>query len=111
MSNDSITIPPETARHVLWVFGEERGYRPGNFTQGLLELLARADIVNAARLSIAYPAEAEAVRLAKYDENGLTQLHAIAAQPHCADCGDTDGPFAERVEGYVCEPCTKKRAL
>lgn len=78
MSTNSITIPAETARHVLWTFGREGGYRPGSFTQRLIELLAHADNVNMARLAQAFPAEAEAVRMAQYDEDGVAKLYAIA---------------------------------
>jgi hypothetical protein len=78
MSTQTPAIPAETAAHVIWTFGREGGYRPGTFTQKLLELLAYADEVNTAKLAAIYPAEAAAVRLAKYDENGIDQLQRIA---------------------------------
>ena len=78
MSTNSPTIPPETARHVLWMFGREGGYQPGTFSQKLLELLAYAPPVQMAKLALGYPVETEAVRLAKYDEDGIDKLKAAA---------------------------------
>jgi hypothetical protein len=79
MSTSSPTITPETARHVLWTFGHEGGYQPGTFTQKLIDLLAYAPPVQMAKLALGYPVEAEAVRLAKYDEAGIDRLKTIAA--------------------------------
>lgn len=79
MSTNSPTIPPETARHVLWLFGHDGGYQPGTFTQKLIDLLAYAPPVQMAKLGLGYPVETEAVRLAKYDETGIDQLKKIAA--------------------------------
>lgn len=70
-------IPAETARHVLAVFGRG-GINPGRFGQQLLELIAGADLQNMARLAEAFPAEVEAVRMAQYDNDGITKLQAIA---------------------------------
>lgn len=78
MSTETPTIPAETARHVIWTFGYEGGYRPGTYTQKLLELLAYADEANTAKLATVFPAEAAAVRLAKYAEDGMDQLQRIA---------------------------------
>ncbi|MEV0917891.1 hypothetical protein AB0I93_26985 [Streptomyces sp. NPDC049967] len=78
MSTQTPTITEDTARHVLWTFGTEGGYRPGTFTQKLLELLAYADQDNTAKLAVVYPGEAEAVRIAKYEKNGVEQLQKIA---------------------------------
>jgi hypothetical protein len=79
MSTETVTISPETARHALWVFSCVGGARPGSFTEALLGAFAAADTANEARLAIAYPAEAAAVRLAKYDEDGIKKLQQIAA--------------------------------
>jgi len=78
MSTQTPVISKDTARHVLWMFGTEGGYRPGTFTQKLLELLAYADPENTAKLAVAFPAEAEAVRIAKYERDGAEQLLRIA---------------------------------
>jgi hypothetical protein len=78
MDTDSPIIPAETARHVLWTFGREGGYRPGSFTQRLIELLAHADAANLTKLAQSFPAEAEAVRMAQYDEDGVARLYTIA---------------------------------
>ncbi|MFJ8929309.1 hypothetical protein ACIRLA_22290 [Streptomyces sp. NPDC102364] len=109
MSTTSPTIPAETARHVLWMFGNEGGYRPGSFTQRLLELLAHADRVNLAKLAQAYPAEAAAVDLAQNDENGIAKLTRISVgqAPLGCKCGDTAGPFD--LQGR-CETCTEAAA-
>lgn len=77
MSTQSHTIPAETANHVLAMFGYG-GYMPGRFVQQLLELIAGADIENAALLAQAFPAEVQAVQIAKYDKSGIAQLQAIA---------------------------------
>ncbi|MFJ6579311.1 hypothetical protein ACIQMY_25530 [Streptomyces sp. NPDC091368] len=71
-------IPPTTARYVLHAFGASGGWQPGNYTEALISLIARADRDHAAKLATIYPAETAAVRLAKYDENGIAQLQAIA---------------------------------
>ncbi|HEY6116120.1 MAG TPA: hypothetical protein VI172_09200 [Candidatus Dormibacteraeota bacterium] len=110
MTASSPTIPPETARHVLWTFACDGGYQPGSFTQKLLELLAAADVVNTARLATAFPAEAEAVRMAKGDRDGIAKLTAIAeGRPiRCARCRDTDGPFTPDA---LCEACARPMPL
>lgn len=72
-------ITPTTARYVLFAFGAEGGWQPGNYTEHLISLIARADRENAAKLATIYPAEAAAVHLAKYDENGIARLQQIAA--------------------------------
>lgn len=77
MATNAIVIPPETALHVLAEFGRG-GIRAGRFGQQLIALIAGADEQNMARLSEAFPAEAEAVRLAQYDKDGIAKLQAIA---------------------------------
>ncbi|MFD4921198.1 hypothetical protein ACFWNE_07740 [Streptomyces goshikiensis] len=77
MSTETPTIPAETARHVLSMFGAG-GYPPGRFGRQLLELIAGADRQNMARLAMTFPAEVEAVRMAQYDEDGIAKLQAIA---------------------------------
>ncbi|MFD5678400.1 hypothetical protein [Streptomyces sp. NPDC127040] len=77
MNTDTPTIPAETANHVLAMFGYG-GYPPGRWGQQLLELIAGADIENAALLAQAFPAEVQAVQIAKYDKGGIAQLQAIA---------------------------------
>lgn len=77
MDRNTPTIPAETARHVLAVFNRG-GYPPGRFGLQLLQLIAGADQDNLARLAEAYPTEVEAVRMAQYDEDGISRLQAIA---------------------------------
>ncbi|KOU50537.1 hypothetical protein ADK55_18485 [Streptomyces sp. WM4235] len=74
---DSIEISRELACQVLWVFGYE-GFPGGTFQSKVLDLIAHADKVNEARLTLAFPAEVAAVRIAKHDEDGIAKLRAIA---------------------------------
>jgi len=78
MENTNTPITPDTARHVLWTFGREGGFRPGSFTQKLIELIASADQANTVRLGQAFPEVTKAVALAKYSEDGIDQLQQIA---------------------------------
>lgn len=77
MSTETPTIPTETARHVLAHFGHG-GVLPGRFGVQLITLIASADRQTTARLSEVFPAEAEAVRMAQYDNDGIAKLQAIA---------------------------------
>ena len=45
----------EVARHVLWYYGVEGGYRPGSFSESLLETMHQADSNNLAKLLVAFP--------------------------------------------------------
>ncbi|HCA85492.1 MAG TPA: hypothetical protein DEQ61_08365 [Streptomyces sp.] len=75
---DTITIPAETARHVLWQYGADGGYAPGTFTQHLLSAFATADLINKAKLGIVFPELGAAVHLAEYDRDGINKLRQIA---------------------------------
>lgn len=77
MSTENRAIPTETACHVLAMFGYG-GYPAGRWGQQLLELIAGADIENAALLAQAFPAEVQAVQIAKYDKSGIARLQTIA---------------------------------
>ena len=70
-------IPPETAQHVLYMFGHT-GRPPGPFAQQLLQLIAHADRQNLAKLAEVFPAEAEAVRLAQREHGGIDILRRYA---------------------------------
>lgn len=62
------TISPESreaAHHVLWHNGDQRGWRPGSFTEKLLDAWARADSGNSARLDMAFPEYATAVDISR----------------------------------------------
>lgn len=72
-------VDRETAAHVLHMFGHDGGYPPGDYMGAAYTLIARSDVQNAARLALAFPAQAEAVRMASYDEDGIAKLTAIAA--------------------------------
>ena len=83
IANGEPTVPPvvdrETACHVLHMFGHDGGYPPGDYMGTVYTLIARSDVQNAARLAMAFPAQAEAVRMASYDEDGIAKLTTIAA--------------------------------
>ncbi|MEV8474892.1 hypothetical protein [Streptomyces sp. NPDC051173] len=105
MSTNSPTIPVETARHVLWHFGQDGGSQPGIFTQHLMHTIATADVVNTAKLADAYPDYTAAIVAAKLDPDGITHLQKIAAGLRCTRCGDTDGPFDGTGASLRCEGC------
>lgn len=107
MSTENITIPPETARHVLWHYGRAGGCQPGSFTQRLMEAFDTADIDNAGILASAYPQLGAAMLAAKLDEDGIDRLKAIASI-RCMRCRNEDGPFAD---GGLCEACARPLPL
>lgn len=109
MNTSTPTIPAETANHVLFHFGHG-GYQAGSFTQFLIQAIDHADVINQDKLALGFPDYVAAVVAVQYDPNGVANLQRIAQQITCADCGGADGPFGERVEGYVCEGCLRKRA-
>ncbi|MGA4864159.1 hypothetical protein ACPB9J_16080 [Streptomyces lavendulocolor] len=79
MDTTEPVITPETARHVLFMFGRPGGQQPGRFTQHLMAAIECADLVNASLLVEVYPELVAAVRLAKYHDGGIDQLKAIAS--------------------------------
>ncbi|MFM9589821.1 hypothetical protein ACKI1J_15140 [Streptomyces scabiei] len=79
MSTNNRTIPAETARHVLWHYGAEGGYQPGNFTQKLMATIAAADVIHTTRLLTVYPDLVYAMTLAGTREDGIKRLQAVAA--------------------------------
>lgn len=79
MSPQTPTITPETARHVLWHYGQSGGCQPGSFTRRLMETIDAADIANLATLGTAYPELVAAMRTAKFDRDGIAELQKIAA--------------------------------
>lgn len=72
------TIPQETARHVLWFYGQDGGIQPGTFTEHLITTVDSADMDNTALLANAYPSLVAAVIAAKLDPNGIAALQRIA---------------------------------
>ncbi|MEU5580992.1 hypothetical protein ABZ791_30415 [Streptomyces huasconensis] len=109
MNTTSTTIPRETARHVLWFFGQDGGYQPGSFTEHLLYALSFADMVNTAKIAEVYPDYAAAMVAAKLDPDGIANLQRIAGAeaPLGCKCGDSAGPFD--LQGR-CETCTESAA-
>lgn len=69
-------ITGEEAAHVLAHYGEG-GFRAGNFTMGLIELMIRADPRNMALLCDAFPGHGAAVRLSQRI-GGIHELRKIA---------------------------------
>ncbi|MFB6619441.1 hypothetical protein ACFC5H_09100 [Streptomyces rochei] len=75
------TAPPigsETARHVLWHYGRPGGFRPGRFTELLMQTIDAADLQHTARLRAAYPELVDAMNLAANQADGTAHLTAIA---------------------------------
>ena len=56
------------------------GHPAGSFTTGLIDLIARADPQNQAKLGLGFPGYVHAVYIAQNSETGITELRAIAAQ-------------------------------
>lgn len=110
MSTESITIPAETARHVLWFFGQDGGHQPGSFTKHLMYALSFADMANTAKIAEVYPDYAAAMLAAKLDPDGIKNLQRIAMGqgPLGCSCGNTAGPF-DATTGR-CEDCTEAAA-
>lgn len=77
MSTKRPKIPAEVASHVLSHFGRG-GYPAGDWTESLISLIDRADAVNRVKLCTAFPDYGDAVLLAKYDDNGIAVLQAVA---------------------------------
>lgn len=72
-----VTIPMETAAHVLW---QDRlgGWPPSTFATKLLSLWTSADTDNADRLAVAFPDYAAAIALVRSGQQGIEQLRTIA---------------------------------
>jgi hypothetical protein len=69
------------ARHVLWFFGDRgEGQEPGGFVAGLLELFARADPENFAKLMGAFPLYGDVFNSAKNVAGGVDELRLIVQE-------------------------------
>jgi hypothetical protein len=110
MDLTSLTVTTDTARHVLWRYDRTGGAQPGTFTQHLMAAIESADMRNRAILREDYPELSEALRLARYEEDGLAKLQAIARPRviRCTRCTDEDGPF---TAAGLCEPCARPMPL
>ena len=106
MSTSSPTIPADVASHVLFHFGH-KGIPAGDWHEDLISLIARADMVNKAKLSAAFPDYAGAVLLAQHADNGIDVLKDIAAG-RCTRCKQDDGPL---TPSGMCEPCAAPMPL
>lgn len=106
MSTSGHSIPADVASHVLFHFGHT-GIPAGDWTESLITLIARADMVNKAKLTAAFPDYAGAVLLAQYADDGISVLKDIAAG-RCTRCKQTDGPF---TPSGMCEPCSAPMPL
>lgn len=67
----------EVIRHVLWYFGDVRGWEPGGFTRQILAAMQKADPYNFLRLSVAFPQEAKAMRIVLGSSEGIQELAAM----------------------------------
>jgi hypothetical protein len=103
----SSNISREVAARVLSHFGRG-GYPAGDWTESLISLIDRADMVHRAKLTAAFPDYGAAIALAKYDETGIDQLAEIATRIRCTRCQDVDGPFTQTG---LCEPCARPMPL
>ncbi|MFG3660289.1 hypothetical protein [Streptomyces sp. NPDC047706] len=92
MSTSSPTIPADVAAHVLSHFGRG-GYPAGDWTETLITLIDRADMVHRAKLADAFPEYGAAVLLAKYDEEGIATLQRIARGETVAVDSNPNVPF------------------
>ncbi|MFD5798660.1 hypothetical protein ACFWIO_35040 [Streptomyces diastatochromogenes] len=138
MDTTSLTVPIETARHVLWRYDRTGGTEPGPFTKHLMAAIAHADVRHRAILREAFPELSEALRIAHSDEDGLAKLQDIARgaanwplrgghdeacayaggiSPNCTcnkwpirctRCKDEDGPF---TDDRLCEACARPMPL
>lgn len=110
MSTSNPNIRTETARHVLWRYDRTGGTQPGPFTGHLIAAIEHADYRNRAILRDAYPELSEAIRMARYDEDGLSKLQAIAVGTpiRCTRCRGEDGPFTDE---QLCEACARPMPL
>jgi hypothetical protein len=106
-------IPADTAAHVLSHFGRG-GYPAGDWTESLITLIDLADFANEAKLVAAFPEYGTAVRLAKYDEEGIATLQRLVglkgAPLTCSSntCWNGSGPFD--LKTGRCETCTEAAA-
>lgn len=103
--NDQPAIGDETARHVLFHYDADGGFRPGRFTVLLMQTIDAADVVHKARLRAAYPELVDAMNLAANHETGIARLKKIAGVViRCKRCTDEDGPFTATG---LCEQCDR----
>jgi hypothetical protein len=110
MSTTDTTISAETARHVLWHYGQKGGCQPGSFTQRLMETIDAADITNVEILRGAYPELVAAMLAAKLDPDGVDRLKRAAALVFIR-CRDEDGPFVGAPRQPLCEACARPMPL
>jgi hypothetical protein len=71
---ETTVLEKEVIRHVLWYFGDERGWEPGGFTRLILAAMQKADPGNFLRLSVAFPQEAKAMRIVLGSSDGINEL-------------------------------------
>ncbi|WP_405695212.1 hypothetical protein OHA99_09270 [Streptomyces coelicoflavus] len=90
--HNTVSISAETARHVLFHYGRDGGYRPGSFTLKLMEAIDAADIVHTARLHTAYPELVDAMTLAANERDGIARLDAIANSTATAAAEEVQPP-------------------
>ena len=76
---EPVKIDVHDAYHVLYHFSEGT-FRPGRFTEALLEAMNIADSGNFAKLAGAFPSLAEAFRIAKDTVDGIDRLKAITEE-------------------------------
>ncbi|MFB7162285.1 hypothetical protein [Streptomyces sp. NPDC056242] len=76
---DGPAITQDTARHVLWMYDRVGGAQPGSCTEHLIRAIQSADVLHGAKLRQVFPELSAAIHLARYDEEGISKLQALAA--------------------------------
>lgn len=85
--------PGENAvRNVLWYFGDfEYGWKPGSFTNALLQTIARADAHNQTKLAQVFPDEVLAMRAMMQLPDGFQVLRDAIRLPEPQQLDTTNG--------------------
>ncbi len=73
-------ITKEEAAHVLHYYDHRKGWHGGSFATALINAFTQADSENTARLAWGFPGYHEAMRLARYERDGLDILESISDQ-------------------------------
>jgi hypothetical protein len=103
-----ITIPAETAAHVLWQ-DNLGGWPPSTFSAKLLTAWTSADTANAERLAVGFPEHAAAIALVRSGQQGIETLQTIADGEHDGRVEGPDAPvdlskWAAEITGDQLEP-------
>ncbi len=70
-------ITKEEAAYVLHYYDHRKGWQGGSFATALIHAFTKADQENTVRLAKGFPGYYEAMRLARYERDGLDILESI----------------------------------